>query len=232
MLAGWTAAVAVLGMVFGAISPSFDAFDSQGIKDLLERLGGTGGFRDILIGAVVSVMSLVVTCFAIAVVGHAGSDEHDGRAEQVLSTATSRTRAFLATITVALAGATWLLVVAGVTLALGVGNDTAHSSARLVVSAVAQAPAMWVVVALGVLCYAVRSSWASLGWGILVLFATLGQIGELLDLPQWVLDLSPYTHAPRMPLDDFELVPELALTAIAAVLLLASWLRYGSRDIG
>ncbi len=232
MLVGWTAAIAVLGLVFGAISPSFDAFDSAGIQDLLERLGGTGAFRDILLGAVVSVMALVVTCFSVAVVGHAGSDEHDGRTEQVLATATSRSRAFLATTVVALVGATWLLLVAGVMLALGVGNNTDHSFGWLVASAVAQAPAMWVVVALVVLCFAVRSRWAVLGWGIVVLFATLGQIGELLDLPRWVLNLSPYSHAPRMPLADFEILPALVLTAIAAALLTASWLRYGSRDIG
>ncbi len=120
---------------------------------------------------------------------------------------------------VAVGGATWLLLVAGVTLALGVGNDTDHSFGKLVASALAQAPAVWVVVALAVLCFAVRSQWALLGWGVVVLFATLGQIGALLRLPQWVLDLSPYSHAPRMPQADFELVPALVLTAIAAAVL-------------
>ena len=42
MLVGWTAAIAVLGLVFGAISPSFDAFDSAGVRDMLERIGGEG----------------------------------------------------------------------------------------------------------------------------------------------------------------------------------------------
>jgi ABC-2 type transport system permease protein len=232
MLAGWTSAIAVLGLVFGAISPSFDAFDSEGIQDMLRRIGGEGVFRDTLLGAVISVIALVVTCFAIAVVGHGGSDEHDGRTEQVLATATSRARAFLATLVVGIAGATWLLVVAGVGLALGVGNDSDHSFGRLVGSALAQAPAVWTVAALAVLCFAVRSQWAVLGWGVVVLCATLGQIGELLGLPGWVLDLSPYSHAPRMPLEDFAFVPALLLSAIAAVLLAVSWLRYRSRDIG
>jgi len=232
MLVGWTTAVAVLGLVFGAISPSFDAFDSKGIEDMLRRIGGAGAFRDTLLGAVISVLALVVTCFAIAVVGHGGSDEHDGRTEQVLATATSRARAFLATLVVGVLGATWLLLVTGVTLAVGVGNDTDHSFGRLVGSALAQGPAVWTVAAVAVLCFAVRSRWALLGWGVVVLFATLGQIGELLGLPQWVLDLSPYTHAPRMPLADFEPVPALVLSVIAAALLAVSWLRYRSRDIG
>jgi ABC-2 type transport system permease protein len=83
-----------------------------------------------------------------------------------------------------------------------------------------------------VLCFALRSQWAVLGWAVVVVFATLGQIGELLGLPGWVLDLSPYTHAPRMPLADFAPIPALVLSVIAAGLLAASWLRYRSRDIG
>lgn len=232
MLIGWTAAVAVLGLVFGALSPSFDAFDTAGIQDMLARIGGTGAFRDTLLAAVVSVVALVVTCFAIAVVGHAGAEEHDGRTDQVLATANSRARTFLATALVALSGATWLLLVTGVTLALGVGNDSDHSFGRLVASALAQAPAVWLVVALAVLFFALRSRWALLGWGLVVLFATLGQIGELLDLPQAVLDLSPYTHAPRMPQESFELTPALALTVLAAAALGAAWLRFRTRDIG
>jgi ABC-2 type transport system permease protein len=232
MLAGWTVAVAVLGTVFGAISPSFDAFDSQGIEDMLRRVGGAGAFRDTLLGAVISVVTLVVTCFAVAVVGHGGSDEHDGRTEQVLATATSRARAFLATLVVGILGATWLLLVTGVALAVGVGRDTDHSFGRLVGSALAQGPAMWTVASLAVLCFALRSQWALLGWGVVVVFATLGQIGELLGLPQWVLDLSPYSHAPRMPHADFAATPALVLSAIAAALLAVSWLRYRSRDIG
>ena len=86
--------------------------------------------------------------------------------------------------------------------------------------------------ALAVLCFAWRSRWAVLGWGVVVLFATLGQIGELLGLPDWVLDASPYTHAPRMPLEDFRLGPAVVLSVIAAALLAGSWLRYRSRDIG
>jgi ABC-2 type transport system permease protein len=232
MIVGWTISLAVLGVVFGALSPSFDAFDSAGIEDMLQRIGGEGALRDTLLGAVVSVMAIVISCFAVAVVGHGGSDEHDGRTEQVLATATSRARAFLATLLVGVLGATWLLLVSGVALAVGVGTNTDQSFGRLVASSLAQGPAVWTVAALAVLCFAWRSQWAPLGWGVLVLFATLGEVGELLDLPTWVLDLSPYTHAPRMPLAGFEAGPAVVLSALAAALLGLSWWRYRTRDIG
>ena len=75
-----------------------------------------------MIAAELSIAAVIITCFAIAVVGHGGADEHDGRTEQVLATATSRSQSFGATLIVALVGATWLLLVTGVAVALGYGS--------------------------------------------------------------------------------------------------------------
>ena len=71
-----------------------------------------------------------------------------------------------------------------------------------------------------------------LGWAVLGLFFVLGQLGELLGLPGWVIGLSPYTHAPAMPAEAFAPAPALVLTALAAALLAAAWWRYRARDIG
>ena len=64
------------------------------------------------------------------------------------------------------------------------------------------------------------------------MFLTFGQLGELLRLPQWVIDLSPYVHVPRMPVESFTAGPSLVLSALAAALLVGSWLRFRVRDIG
>ena len=36
----------------------------------------------------------------------------------------------------------------------------------------------------------------------------------LLQLPDWVYDLSPLEHVPRLPVADFTVVPLIALTAV------------------
>lgn len=71
-----------------------------------------------------------------------------------------------------------------------------------------------------------------LGWAFLVAFLTVGQLGELLRLPGWLIDVSPYVHVPRMPTEAFAPAPLLVLTGLAAALLTASWWRYRTRDIG
>ena len=183
MLLGWTVAMAVLGIVLGSIAPNIgDLLDSPSARDLIERLGGVGAIEDTMIAAELSIAAVIVTCFAIAVVGHGSADEHDGRTEQVLATATSRTQAFLATLVVALLGVTWLLLVTGVAVAIGYGSASGSLVFdQMVPAALAQAPAVWLVAALAVAAYTLRSSWAVLGWVFLVLFLTVGQLGELLS---------------------------------------------------
>ena len=153
---------------------------------MIESIGGVGAMQDALVAAVLSIAGVVVTCFAVAVVGHGAGDERDGRTEQVLATAMSRSRAFLATAAVALGGATWLLLVTGVGAALGLGLQAGGGGdelGRFVGAALGQSPAVWVVAALALLLYAAGSRYAVLGWAVLAAFFALGQLGELLELP-------------------------------------------------
>ena len=46
---------------------------------------------------------------------------------------------------------------------------------------------------------------AGLAWAALVVALLLGQLGELLQLPQWLMDVSPYTHVPQVPVADMRL---------------------------
>lgn len=232
MLIGWTVVIFAVGVVFGAIIPGFDAFDTGDVKDMLARVGGTGTFRDVMVAAVISMVALVVTCFGIAVISHAGTDEREGRTDQVLAVATSRARAFTTVVAIAIGGSTWLLAVSGVALAVGLRGGGEAGFMRIVASSLAQAPAVWLVTALGVVCFAWSSRWAVLGWAVVVVAATLGQIGALLDLPQLVIDLSPYTHSPKMPHESFQPLPAVVLTAITVALLAVAWARYRTRDIG
>jgi ABC-2 type transport system permease protein len=236
MLLGWTVALAVLGLVLGSIAPNIGSMlDSPAARDMMARLGGQGALEDTLIAAELSMIAVVVSCFGIAVVGHGGADEHDGRTEQVLATATSRSTMFAATLVVALVGASWLLLVSGVAVALGVGTasgDPGGTFGDIVPAALAQAPAVWLVTAIAVAAYSWRSRWAVLGWAFLVLFLTLGQLGELLRLPQTAIDLSPYVHVPKMPVESFAVGPSVLLTGLAVALLALAWLRFRTRDIG
>jgi ABC-2 type transport system permease protein len=228
-LLGWSVGVVALGAVMGAIAPGVgDLLDTDAGRKLVESIGGTGVLEDALVAAVLSIAAVVVSCFGIAVVTRGSADEHDGRSEQVLATATSRTRALAAAFVVALGGVAWLLALTGLATGVGLG----HNLDGVVEAGLVQVPAAWLVVGLVALLYAVRSRWAVVGWGLLGLFLVLGQVGALLELPGWVTGLSPYEHVPKMPVERFRPLPSLVLTALAALCLVAAWWRFRSRDIG
>jgi ABC-2 type transport system permease protein len=98
-LAVWTVACAAMGVLMAAIVPSIGSMlDSAGARELVQRLGGVGALQETLVAAFVSVGAVVISCFAVAVVSHSGGEEHDGRTEEVLATATERSASFLAVV--------------------------------------------------------------------------------------------------------------------------------------
>lgn len=223
----WTVATAALGIVFGIIAPGVgDLLESDLAQSVLDRLG------DVLVAAILSVVAVVIGYFAATVVSHAGRDEDQGRAELVLSTTVSRARWFGATVTVALLGSAWLLLVTGVGLWIGYAVAGGPGIGNLLVAALAWAPATWVVGALSALCLAIRPSWAVAAWGWPAAFLTLSLVGDLLELPGWFVDLSPYAHVPALPAESWDWGAELGLTLVAAALLLLAGRLFQRRDIG
>ncbi|MBS4753921.1 ABC transporter permease [Nocardioides sp. zg-ZUI104] len=226
-LALWTAAAGALGVLFGMITPGVgDLLDSEAARSVLESLGGA------LVAAVLSVLSVVLTYFAVVVVVHAAHDEAEGRTELVLATGVSRGRWFLSVAGLALGGTAWLLLVTGCGMWLGYDVAGGPEIGNLVVAAVAWLPATWLVTALAVLSLALGRRVAGLAWVWPAGFVTVSVLADTLRLPGWVGDLSPYAHVPSVPAEPWSWTVSGTLTAGAVVVLALAWWRLRARDIG
>ena len=82
------------------------------------------------------------------------------------------------------------------------------SSARRV----AIAPAVWVLIGLAVALFGLLPRAVAAVWGALAACYLAAFLGPLLGLPDWVMDLSPFTHVPLLPAAGFDVVPLLVLT--------------------
>ncbi|GAB2977153.1 ABC transporter permease [Nocardioides montaniterrae] len=223
----WSLAMAVMGALFGAITPALDDFlGSVAAQQVLDKLGGA------LIAAILSIVAILIAYFAATVLAHAGRDEDDGRAEMVLATGTSRVAWFSASVAVGAIGVLWLLVVTGVGLWVGYAVAGGPDIGNLLAAAVAWAPAVWVVAALGALSLAVRPSLVVLVWVWPAAFFVLTMVGELLKAPGWLLGVSPYRHVPQLPAESWSWPAELGLTAVAGLVLVIASVRFRARDIG
>src|ERR1039457_1325630 len=93
-------------------------------------------------------------------------------------------------------------------------------------------PAAWLMAGIAVAAtglaprMAVPVSWIALG-----VIALLTLVGPTLRLPQWVMDISPFTHVPKLPGGSFTVSPLLWLAGIAVVLAVAGLAGLRRRDL-
>jgi ABC-2 type transport system permease protein len=114
--------------------------------------------------------------------------------------------------------------------ALLVTGDAVHLW-ELTLAHLNQVPAVWVVLGVGVLLLgvaprAVPAAWALVAFGLLA-----GTFGMLLDLPEAVLELSPFAHPAPLPFEGLRIAPVLALTLLAVVTAGAGLLAFRRRDL-
>jgi ABC-2 type transport system permease protein len=104
---------------------------------------------------------------------------------------------------------------------------------RLLGAALAQLPTAWLMAGVAVALFGLAPRLAvGVSWGLLGAAALVAIAGPVLRLSHWVLDISPFTHSPKLPGTAFTLSPLLWLTAVAVLLTGAGLVALRQRDLG
>jgi ABC-2 type transport system permease protein len=111
-------------------------------------------------------------------------------------------------------------------------GDVGEELPRVLAGAVVQLPAVWVLAGITAALFGLLLQFTSLSWAALGAFVLLGLFGELLQLDQWMLDLSPFTHIPKLPGGEISAEPLVWLVSLAAVLTMTGLVESRRRDLG
>jgi ABC-2 type transport system permease protein len=90
---------------------------------------------------------------------------------------------------------------------------------------------VWLSAAVTVALFGLTPRFSPLSWGVLVGFVALYLIGSLSGFPQWLLDLEPFAHIPRVTDGAFTPFPVLWLLVIDAVLISVGMAAFQRRDV-
>ncbi|WP_113699253.1 ABC transporter permease [Nonomuraea lactucae] len=235
-LLAWSAGFAVAGGLFGALAQSVGEIlrDNAQLAQILQRLGGAQALIDTFLAAQTGLLGLVAGGYAVQAVLRLQAEEATSRAEPVLAAAVPRRQWTLSHLIMAFGGAAMILSVGGLTEGLAHGtraSDIGRQVVRLLGAVWVQVPAVWVTAGLAMLLYGALPQLTALAWAALVAFALLGQLGEVLRLPEWLQRVSPYAHLPQMPGGELDAVPLLWLTALALTLATAGTTAFARRDL-
>lgn len=234
---GWTVGVAVLGMVYGTAGDSIgDMIEGNPqLAEILEQIGGAQGLTDTYFATVVGIIAIVISAYAIRAVLRLDVEEEAHRAEYVLATATPRHRFAWSHLVFGLVVPVVMLAVSGAMAGATYGaivGDVGAQVPRVLGAAMAQLPAVWVLTGTTMALYGLAPRRVGFSWGVLVACVLLGQFGQILQLPQWSLNLSPFTHIPVVPSDDVQILPFAILLVVAGGLIAAGLVGFRRRDVG
>jgi ABC-2 type transport system permease protein len=231
----WTAGAFVFGATFGAFGPEIEEF-VKNQPDMAEYITQAGGasILDSYFSTVLILLAIGISGFTVSSALRLRAEETSGRAEPVLATGLSRSRWTLGGLAVTVLG-TLIVVGAG---ALGTGLLQGLTSGDmgevpgLLWAGLAFAPAALVLGGLAVLMFGWLPRAAVATWAVLAICFVFAYLGVLLDIPQWLLNLSPFEHVPGAPAETITATPLLMLTAVAVGLGALGLVGFRRRDFG
>ncbi|MEU7981183.1 ABC transporter permease [Micromonospora sp. NPDC049081] len=235
-LLGWSVGFLLLGSVVGGAAEAAgrSVAGNAALEQVMARLGGASGLAEAYLGVSLGVAGLAAAGYGVQAALRMRSEEAAGRAEPVLATGVHRSTWLASHLVFVLLGPVVVLALvglaAGLTYGLSIG-DVPGQLPRMLGAGLAQVPAAWVLAGLAVLLYGLLPRLSPAAWAVLAVVVLLGQLGAVLELSQWLLDLSPFTHTPQVLRAGWSVTPLLALTVLAGVFCAVGFASFRRRDI-
>ena len=230
---GWSVGIFLSVFLIGLAAHSIQDLIASS-PELLVVLGGdVEKLFDGYFALLINYVSMVVAGYAISSAATMRSQEEAGFSGLVLAGRVSRWRWFFAGFVSTAVGVSILLLVGGLGLGLSAwyAAEDPRWVATMLVAAVTQLPAPFVFAGFTFLLVGALPRFTGISWGIFGVAALISSFGAMLDLPDWTLDLSPFEFLAKLPLEDFDLVPALVLTASTILFGIIGMVAFRRRDL-
>lgn len=230
----WFGTVAVMLFIFGVVSHSLtDADVPKNVRDQLAKLGSGSITTPTGYLAFLFLFVTVALCLFTATQISALRQDEAQHVETLLAQPVSRRRWLSGRLVLAAAVATGISLVGGLAAWAGAAAAHVHLSLPRFLEAGANAlPVTGVFLGLGALAYAVLPRAAAGITYALIAVSFLWQlVGALLEAPQWVLDLSPFTHVALVPSQTFQPIAAIVLLGIGLLAALGAITAFTQRDM-
>jgi ABC-2 type transport system permease protein len=229
----WLVGLVVSGLSFGVLGDNVG--DLVGDSDLSKEmiLQGRSDIVNAFYATMIVMLSLLACGFAISSALRPQGEEGAGRLESVLATALPRSRWLAGHVAITVLGTAVVLLGAGLGLGTTYALVTGDGGAvlRMTGGMVSYLPAVLVLSGVARLLYGVAPRAARAAWLLLLLASVVLLFGEVLKLPQWLQDVSPFEHLAFVPAESFAWAPFVALSVLAVVLSVAGQLAFARRDM-
>ncbi|MFE1593363.1 ABC transporter permease [Nocardia sp. NPDC058705] len=235
-LLAWTTGFALYGLLIGGAVNSIGGMldDSGTLQDVVTSLGGSADLEKAFIAYAVTMLAAAAAAYSVSAVLRLHEEENSGRAETVLAAAVGRVRYASSHLLFAIGGPAVALLASGLGIGIVWGatdGDIAGKVGESVGAVAVQLPAVWVVTAIAMLLFGALPKYAALAWAVLSAMIVIFLLGSLGSFPQWIIDLVPFVHPPKLPGAAFDITPIAYLIALAGTGILLGLIAFRRRDL-
>lgn len=230
----WTIGLGLFALLYGTLVGEVEQFvESASFVENIFIAAQSASLINAFLATIVSIFAISCAVYAILTTSKLRSEEIAGRAEPILTTATSRWSWAVSHLSIALLGSLILLVVSSLLLGVGAAVSLGDSDVILKIlgAATAYTPAVWLLAGLAVFLFGLWPRALSLTWLVLGYGFTVGILGGLLGLPEWASQLSPFAHVPLLPAEQFRILPLAILGLIALTLTIIGLATFRRRNL-
>jgi len=230
---GWTAMVFLYGFAVGVIGENIEEILASSAAYSKAFASAGGDLLDSYFASILTVIAILGTGFTISSVLRPSSEESRDRADLLLTAPLGKVRWVVGHVLIAFVASAVMVALAGFALGagLGVANGDFSHIGPLVASGFARAPAMWLTGSLALVLFGLSSRLAHTAWGLLAAIVLVWTLASFGDLPDRVVDLSPFSHVPAVPAVPLDTTPLLVMTVLAAAFSLVGLALWRRRDL-
>lgn len=233
---GWTIGLFVMGVVYGSVAGAVGDMvrDNPTLAKVVSEIGGEGAITDVFIATVMQILGLIGSAYLVQSMLRMRAEEVAFRAEPVLATRVTRPGWVASHAVFSLLGGALVLAAGGVGFGLVHGareGDVGGQLPRLIGAALAQLPAAWVLAGVALALFGLFPQLTGVSWGVFGACLLVTLLGPALQFDQWLLNVAPYSHLPRLPGGEWTFEPFLWLAGAAALFVAAGFAGFRRRDL-
>ena len=230
----WMIGMVLLGASYGSVLGDLESFfgENEMMQELLTSAEGYS-LTEQFIPMLMIIMAMLSTVPALMAMLKLKSEERKNRTEHLLGRAVSRTKLIGGYFFIAISVSVIMvsLVAIGLWSAGSTVMDDPISFGTIYQAAIVYLPAIWVMLAIALLLMGINPSltgltWLYLGYSFFVIY-----LGGLLNVPDWLGNLSPYGHIAQLPIENMDYMASAYLTIIAILISVIGFAAYRKRDI-
>ncbi|SER57142.1 ABC-2 type transport system permease protein [Gracilibacillus ureilyticus] len=229
----WFTAMFLLGISYGSVFGDLEAFFENN-EVIQQMLGNNPDYTltEQFITMLMVVLAIFSTVPGLLFFLKIRGEEKKGRLEHLLVRGTSRIKIVTVYGTISVGGTviSMFLAVFGLWISSSAVMEEAIPLINLLQAGMAYLPAMLLLIGVALFLFGWLPRITSLVWFYLIFSFIVVYIGGLLNLPDWIVNISSFAHIPQLPVEEWNNGRLAILLTVDIIIISIGMIGYRKRD--